>query len=94
MAKKKKATAAGTEGDKPSRNELAKNIQSKHRQLSDAVHAQLRKAGLQGVSVHSIRFSVAHEAFSGPGCNPPCAANEQCVLDSNGGVVRWVCVAR
>jgi|ERR1700733_3710605 len=96
MAKKKKvaARAAATKGEKPSRSNLAEIIRGKHQQLSDALHVQLRKGGLRGVSVHSIRFSVPHAAFSGPGCNPPCSANEQCVLDSNGGVVQWVCVPR
>jgi hypothetical protein len=79
---------------KPSRAEMAKAIEGKHKHISNAVQKVLREAGLKGVSLHSIRLSVAHDLVSGPGCDPPCGPDEDCVVDSSGGHVRWVCVPR
>jgi hypothetical protein len=81
-----------TQGPKRNRDEMAKGIHSKHQHMKDAVHKILREAGLHGVSVHSIRFKVAHDTLSDPGCDPPCPDGQDCVVDSSGGQVRWVCV--
>ena len=81
---------------KPTRAEMAESVHSKHQHVTDAVHKVLRDAGLDGVRVHSVRYSVAHSMVSGPpACQPPCDPDkEDCVLDSSGGEVKWVCVPR
>jgi hypothetical protein len=83
-----------TQGSKPSRSEMATAIHNKHQHITDAVHKVLRDVNLKGVTVHSIRFSVDDNLVSGSGCNPPCGPDEDCILDSSGGQVRWVCVPR
>jgi hypothetical protein len=75
-------------------SEMAAAIHSKHQLITDAVHKALRNAGLKGLSVHSIRLSFDPALMSGSGCYPPCEPDEDCVLDSNGGQVRWVCVPK
>lgn len=94
MTKRKVQTRKATQVSNLSRSEMAKAIHSKHKHISDAVHKVLQDAGLNGVSVHSIRFSVDRNLMSDPGCNPPCGPDEECVLDSSGGQVRWVCVPK
>lgn len=101
MAKTKTGKRTQTRRAKPSartvprsREELADAIHSKHPHITKAIHKVLSNAGLTGVSLHSIRFAVEHDAVSGSGCNPPCQPDEVCVVDSSGGVVRWVCVPR
>jgi hypothetical protein len=71
---------------------MANAVHRKRRNIRDAVHKVLQQAGLNGVSVHSVRFKVARTAVSGPGCDPPCPPGQVCVLDSSGGEVSWVCV--
>jgi hypothetical protein len=92
MAKPKVPIGSSTQGSKPSRAEMARAIHSKHQHIREAVHKVLHEAGLKGVALHSIRFSVTHDSVSGPGCDPPCPAGQDCVVDSSGGQVRWVCV--
>jgi hypothetical protein len=95
MAKKKRPPKKATRARKSTRAALRKAVGSEHANLTEAVHAVLRKAGLPAeLTLHSIRLSIAHGALSGPGCNPPCRADQDCVLDSNGGEVRWVCIPR
>ncbi len=83
-------------GAKPTRAEMADRIHGQHQDVAHAVHKVLQEAGLDGVRVHSVRYSVAHTMVSGPpACQPPCDPDtEDCVLDSSGGEVRWVCVPR
>ncbi len=94
MPKRKVPTRKATQISNLGRSEMATAVHNKHQHISDAVHKVLREAGLNGVSVHSIRFSVDRNLMSGPGCDPPCGPNEDCVLDSSGGQVRWVCVPK
>jgi hypothetical protein len=94
MTKPNAPKGKSPQASKLSRKEMAEAIHSKHQHIRDAVHNVLREAGLQGVSVHSVRFMVAQDSMSGPGCNPPCSPNEDCVIDSSGGDVRWICVPR
>lgn len=97
MAKKKKSVMPKRASDagSPSRDQLEGSIQSRHKALSKLVQEHLASTGLRGLKVHSIRFSVAQGAVAaGSGCSPPCRADQQCVLDSNGGVVQWVCVSK
>lgn len=73
---------------KLSPDEMAKALHAKHEEVSNAIQGVLTAAGLHGVSVHSVRFTVAPEMMSGSPCDPACGPNETCV--SSGGV--WVCV--
>ena len=77
---------------KLSRAEMADAIHAKHPHIARAVHKLLNEAGLKGVTLHSVRFSVAHDSVLEPGCNPPCPPGQDCVVDSSGGQVSWVCV--
>lgn len=86
--KKKGSSSAGTHAKKTP-DEMAKAIHSKDAEVRDAVHTVLRKAGLHGVTVHSVQFSVAPEMMTSSGCFPPCdLTKERCV--SIGG--SWKCV--
>jgi hypothetical protein len=76
---------------KPTSEELAKLVRKHHARFTRHIHGALREAGLSGVKVHSLRFSVARNAVAGSGCDASCPPGH-CVLDSSGGVARWVCV--
>ena len=73
---------------KLSPDDMAKAIHTKHDEVVDAVHSVLQKAGLRGVTVHSLNFSVAPEMMTGSPCSPPCQPGQSCV--ASGG--RWICV--
>lgn len=81
-------------GAKPSREDIAKAVHTTHQHICDAVHKVLHDVGLAGVRVHSLRLMVPSDAFSEPECNPGCSADEDCVLDSSEGQIKWVCVRR
>lgn len=61
-----------------------------HDKIADAVRQALESAGLQGFALHSVRL-VPPSGLGSP-CNPACPQGQHCVLDSNGGEVKWVCV--
>lgn len=61
-----------------------------HDNIATAVHQVLESAGLQGFALHSVR--IAPPPGLGSPCNPPCPQGKRCVLDSNGGEVKWICV--
>lgn len=71
---------------------MAKVIQEHHENVTSAAHAVLASAGLTGVKVHSIRYSVDSSAMSSSPCNPPCSGGQTCtwVIGPNGG--EWECV--
>lgn len=92
MPKAKKSGKKKSPAATFNRTEMADAIHAKHAHITRAVHKVLREAGLKGVSLHSIRFRVAQDSVSGPGCDPPCPPGQDCVVDSSGGQVRWVCV--
>jgi hypothetical protein len=94
MPKRSVPTRKTTQVSKLSHSEMATAVHNKHQHITNAVHKVLLDAGLKGVSVHSIRFSVDDRFVSGGGCNPPCGPDEDCVLDSSDGQVRWVCVPK
>jgi hypothetical protein len=93
MGKENKMTQKPTDltpTPKLTRATMHKGIVNHHAHIVGAVHQMLKDAGLNGVTVHSMRFA-APEDFDDP-CDPPCKAGQRCVLDSNGGDVHWVCV--
>ncbi len=81
-------------GSQLSRAEVVNTIQSKQEEISDAIQNILREAGLHGLNLHSLRFTVAHDSIFDSTCDPPCSADEDCVIDCNGREVKWVCVPR
>jgi len=83
------ATKKANEG-KLTRDALDAGLMKHHAAMVDAVHGVLKTAGLDGVQVHSIRFSMPSDL--GQQCDPPCTAGFTCKLDSNGGHVHPVCV--
>ena len=91
MPRKAKKTSRAKPTTKPTSAELARTIRKHHARLTRHIHGALRDAGLRGVKVHSLRFAVASNAFSGAGCVPACPPDQTCILDSSGGTVRWVC---
>lgn len=94
MPKRSVPTGKAAELSKLSCSEMATAVHNKHQHITSAVHKVLHDGGLKGVSVHSIRFNVDANLVSGGGCNPPCGPDEDCVLDSSNGQVRWVCVPK
>jgi hypothetical protein len=72
---------------KPSPEETARAIHAQHDNVVNAVHAVLQNAGLHGVTVHSLHYTVAPEMMSGSPCKPPCDPDQTCT--TSGG--RWVC---
>jgi hypothetical protein len=77
---------------KPTHTQLAKAVHKKHGHFKVAIHRILVEAGLKGVKVRSVRFAIARAAVSSSPCNPPCPQGKDCVLDSDSGGTRWVCV--
>lgn len=53
-----------------------------------AAEKALLAAGLQGVHVHAMAFSVDEGSVLDQ-CSPPCGPNERCMLSSTG---QWICV--
>lgn len=94
MAKKRKKTAPSKRvvPSKLTRDDLERHVKRQHAKLKTLIHRHLESAGLLGVRLHSLRFSVTETKLAGPGCDPPCPSGARCVLDSNGGVVQWVCI--
>jgi hypothetical protein len=90
-ANKTKRMTRAAPGKKPTGKQVASTIRGHHARFVRHIHAVLTDAGLKGVKVRGIRFSVASNAFAGGGCVPPCPPGQQCVLDSSGGTARWVC---
>jgi hypothetical protein len=91
MPRKVKKTTRSKSVTKPTREEVAHTIRRHHTRIARHIHGVLRDAGLKGVKVHSLRFAVASNAFSGPGCVPPCPPGQTCIVDSSGGTVQWRC---
>lgn len=75
---------------KLTRSAVNNGLRQHHQAMVDAVHRVLKKAGLEGVTVHSLRFSMPSDL--GQMCDPPCPPGSTCKLDSNGGHVSPVCV--
>jgi hypothetical protein len=73
---------------KPSPGEMAQAIHAQHDNVVDAVHTVLQNAGLHGVTVHSLHYTVAAGMMTGSPCSPPCQPGQTCV--ASGG--RWICV--
>jgi hypothetical protein len=96
MARKRKTPTASkkVKGPAPDRDKLLRLVSSRHAQAKRLVNEHLASTGISGIKVHSIRFSVAETALAGGGCSPACGPDEECVLDSNGGVVQWTCVPK
>jgi len=89
MATKKKLDTKGEVTPKRTPDEMAQAIHNNNADVRKAVHAVLHKAGLHGVTVHSMSFSVDPDVMTTSACFPPCdLTKEKCV--SVGG--SWKCV--
>ena len=89
MATKKKSASKGQVLPKKTPDEMAQAIHGKDADVRNAVHAVLQNAGLHGVTVHSVTFSVDPDMMTTSACFPPCdLTKEKCV--SVGG--SWKCV--
>jgi hypothetical protein len=94
MAKKKTARkeTAAKSASIPSglktRAQLADATKKHFPNVRMAAEKALRDAGLGGLKVHGMTFSVDEKALTDQ-CDPPCAPDQECKLSSNG---EWVCV--
>jgi hypothetical protein len=70
------------------RASLAQAAKKHFPQIKDAAEKALRDAGLGGLRVHAMTFSVDEDSVSDQ-CSPSCGPDEQCKLSSSG---QWVCV--
>jgi hypothetical protein len=70
------------------RASLAQAAKKHFPHVKEAAEKALREAGLGGLQVHAMTFSVDENSVSDQ-CSPPCGPNEQCKLSSNG---QWICV--
>jgi hypothetical protein len=84
----KKATPGPVAPRKRSPRAMAKAIKDTETKVHAAVHAVLRKSGLNGVKVHSVNFSVAPSAMTAQGCQDCDLTTHNCVLTPDG----WVCL--
>jgi hypothetical protein len=77
---------------KRSSDEIAKAIDEQHHKVREAANTVLASAGIHGVTIHSVSYSVAPEDMSGSPCSAPCENGETCkyVMGPNGG--EWRCV--
>jgi hypothetical protein len=77
---------------KRSSEEMAKAIESQHQDVLEAAQNVLGSAGLEGVKVHLVQYSIEKTAMSSSPCQPPCSAGQTCawVIGPEGG--RWECV--
>jgi hypothetical protein len=67
---------------------LQKSVRAINPKLHAAVNDVLGQAGLTGVKVHSINFSVDRDAITAPGCEDCDLTTHDCVLTPNG----YVCL--
>ncbi|MGA2736728.1 MAG: hypothetical protein ABSG65_04680 [Bryobacteraceae bacterium] len=68
-------------------------LAAQHDNIAAAVHGVLRQAGLEGVTMHSVRL-VTPRDFDDPCDQARNPETEKCVLDSNNGTVTHVCVPK
>jgi hypothetical protein len=73
---------------KQTRTSLARAAKNHFPQVKKAAERALRDAGLGGLRVHTMTFSVDEDSVVDQ-CSPPCGPDEQCKLSSSG---QWVCV--
>jgi hypothetical protein len=88
MATKKKS-AKGEVLPRRTPDEMAQAIQGKDNEVRNAVHSVLQNAGLHGVTVHSMSFSVDPEVMTTSACFPPCDLTKEKCVSVGGG---WKCV--
>lgn len=69
---------------------VSKALHEHHAAMADAVHTVLRNAGVHGLTVHSITFSMPAD-FVG-NCNPPCPDGMSCKPVSTGHGTTFRCV--
>jgi hypothetical protein len=75
---------------KLTRTAIKKGIGENHQAMVAAVHRVLKKGGVEGLTVHSIRFDAA-DGFDSP-CDPPCDDGFECKPVSHGSGVSFECV--
>lgn len=73
---------------KQTRVALAKAAKKHFPSIKLAAEKALRAAGLQGLHIHAMAFSVG-EGLTLDQCSPPCGPSERCMLSSTG---QWICV--
>ena len=88
MTTRKKASSAPPGTPKHSPASMEKAIRATNAKVHAAVHAVLGEAGLTGVKVHSINFSVDRDTMTAPGCEDCDLATHDCVLTPTG----YVCL--
>lgn len=72
------------------RTAVKKGLTENHEAMVAAVHRVLKKGGMKGLTVHSIRFDIADGLDSS--CDPPCGDGFECKPVSHGSGVRFECV--
>jgi hypothetical protein len=75
---------------KLTRAAVSRGLKQHHAAMVEAVHGVLKKAGLHGLQVESIRFAKI-DGFDDQ-CDPPCKEGFHCVPVSDGSS-RWECVS-
>jgi hypothetical protein len=77
--------------NKRSPDQIHAAMQDQHANLHDAVHKVLASAGLKGVALHSMRFTVSSNAMDGSPCGPDCPPGH-CTVVSDPNGFHWECV--
>jgi hypothetical protein len=90
MAALKKAPSVSGRARKTSPRAMEKAIRSTDDKVRAAVHSALRKAGVNGVTLHAVHYAVDPSAMTMSGCANCDLAKNDCVLTPEG----WVCIPR
>ena len=69
---------------------ITKGLGDNHEAMVAAVQGVLKGGGVEGLTVHSIRFD-APDGFDSP-CDPPCPEGFECKPVSHGSGVSFECV--
>jgi len=75
---------------KLTRTAVKKELREHHEAMVAAVHRVLKKGGVEGLTVHSIRFDAAG-SFDDQ-CDPSCPEGFECKPVSHGSGVQFECV--
>jgi hypothetical protein len=90
MTTRKKAPSGSSRARKRSPRAMEKAVRSTDEKVRAAVHSVLRKAGVNGVTLHAVHYAIDPSAMTMSGCANCDLATNDCVLTPQG----WVCIPR
>jgi hypothetical protein len=90
MATLKKAPSVSGRERKRSPRAMERAIRSTDEKVRAAIHSALRKAGVNGVTLHAVHYAIDPSAMTMSGCANCDLTTNDCVLSPEG----YVCIPR